>query len=447
MLKGSLKYLGSLGCTMWLILALLALFSVGFFLPQRALVGKAAYLEWQAASPLLARIDQALQLTEIFTAPVTLAVWVFFFLNLVLVMKQRIPLVLAKVAVDPEKAPGRPDCAPFSYSIELGEADAAGVHAGLAQLGYAVRGTAERFHAVKNRLSPLATLLFHLSFFLMLIGWLTVFYTRFTGFVDLAEHEPFLGELSRYNASPKLPRAGAPPELKFVLESVAPEVTRGVATDLKITLRDEAGALHRVGINRPYKTGYASVLFNDLGISPLFVVEDGSGREIDGAYVKLDVMKGKQDSFRMHGYEVAARYYPDHAVVDGKNTTRSEEFRNPALHLEISRGGRRLAAGTVRPGEALQVEGVALGFKEQGFWVRLLVTKEYGREFIYAGFLLALVALVWRLVYYRRELDGVVQEVEGRRVLQLGARADFYRALARDEFDRTVQRLAACQGK
>ena len=112
----------------------------------------------------------------------------------------------------------------------------------------------------------------------------------------------------------------------------------------------------------------------------------------------------------------------------------------------MSRGGRALASGTVHPGEAVLLDnGLRLGFKEQNFWVRLLVTKEYGREFIYVGFVLALVALVWRLVYYRREITGVVHESDGKRILELSARGDFYQALAKDEFDRTVERLSQGQ--
>ncbi|MBU5615420.1 cytochrome c biogenesis protein ResB [Geomonas azotofigens] len=443
MLKSTLKYLGSLRCTIWLLVALIAVFSIGFFLPQRSVVGKAAYLKWQASAPLLARIDQTLQLTDIFTAPVTLVIWGLFFLNLLLVMKQRIPLVLAKVQVDPEKALQRHGLGPFSYSVQLAEGDRERIPAALAAQGYQVHGDADRFFAIKNRRSPLATLVFHLSFFLLLIGWLISFYSRFTGFVDVSEHEPFLGELARYNAAPKLPKSGGgAPEVKFLVESVRPEVSQGVATGIKIVLKDEAGATHQVDINEPYKTGYASVLFNDLGISPLFVLQDASGREIDGAYVKLDVLKGKRDHFRMQAYDVAAWYYPDHVVTDGKDATRSEEFKNPAFHLEVTRDGKAVASGTVHPGEAVLLDnGLRLGFKEQNFWVRLLVTKEYGREFIYAGFMLALVALIWRLVYYRREITGVVRETAGGKVLELGARGDFYQALAKDEFDRTVAAL------
>lgn len=443
MVKGLLKYLGSLRCSLHLIISLTGAFLIGFFLPQRALVGKEIYLKWQASSPVLARIDQSLQLTEVFTSPVTLALWVLFFLNLALVMKKRIPLILRKVAPD-EGSAERFVAGPstLQYRIELADGAEARIPAALARAGFTLRGSAGSFYAVKNRLSPLATLLFHLSFFLLLLGWLIVFYSRFSAFADVAEHEPFLGQLSRYNASPKLPKAGSLPEVKFLLESVLPEVSQGVATDIKITLRDEAGKQHLVGINRPYKTGYSSVLFNDLGVSPLFVIQDRSGAEIDGAYIKLNVLKGKRDSFKLHGYDFTALYYPDHFVADGVDRTRSEEFKNPAFHLEVSRDGRSIAAGTVGVGGTIEFDGYRVTFREQSFWVRLLVTKEYGREFIYAGFVLALIALVWRLVYYRRELTGTVRVSDGTASLHLSARADFYPALARDEFDRTVAALA-----
>lgn len=439
MAKSVLKYLGSLRCTLWLILSLMTVFLIGFFLPQRALLGKALYLKWQASSPVLASIDQALQLTEIYTAPVTLVLWALFFLNLALVMKHRIPLILKKVARDDSKAErSHGGASSLNYSIELADGAQDRIPSTIAAAGFHFQGSAASFHAVKNRLSPLATLLFHLSFFLMLLGWLIVFYSRFNGFVDVAEHEPFFGELSRYNAAPKLPKAGSPPEVKFLLESVLPEMSQGVATDMKITLKDEAGTRHEVGINRPYKNGHTSVLFNDLGIAPLFVIQDGSGKELDGAYVKLDVLKGKGDTFKLLGYDFTARYYPDHLVADGRDQTRSEEFKNPAFHLEAARGGVRLAGRTVRLGEAMEFDGYRLTFREQTFWVRLLVVKEYGQEFIYAGFVLALVALVWRLIYYRRELTGVVRVADGKSSLRLSARADFYQALAKDEFDRTV---------
>jgi cytochrome c biogenesis protein ResB len=445
MLTRLIKYLSSLRCTLLLLVALMAVFLTGFFVPQRSVMGKGFFVKWEASAPLLAKIDALLHFTEVFTAPITLVLWGLFFLNLLLVMKQRIPLILRKVAID-EKAVGRESASGFKYSIQLADGAAERIPGVLTGAGYLFLGAPERFYSVKNRLSPLATLVFHLSFFLLLLGWLVVFYTKFNGLVDLSIGEPFLGQVARYNPSPMLPKLGGAPEVKFIIDSIQPEMAEGVHTGMTIALRDEAGTKQELGINRPYKTGHASVLFNDLGIAPLFVLQDSSGKEVDGAFVKLDVLKGKQDHFAFLGYTFLARYYPDHFVAANGDQTRSEEFKNPAFHIEVSKNGSRLAERTLHPGDAIEFDGYRLTFREQTFWARLMVTAEYGREFIYAGFILALIALVWRLVYYRREISGSVQVVNGAQVLKLSARSDFYQALAQDEFDRTVAGFSALLG-
>lgn len=434
------KYLASLRCTLHLIVSLMAIFATGFILPQKSLLGKELYLKWRASRPLLANIDDALRLTEIYTAPLTLAVWGLFFLNLALVMRQRVPLIIKKTAAAGANTPHPRDAGyPFAGTVQLSEESQARLPGLVAAAGYRFQGSPDRFYAVRNRLSPLATLLFHFSFFLMLLGGVVAFYSRFSGFVDLSVGEPFHGELARYNASPRLPKAGGPPDVSFTVESIRPESIQGVATGIEVALRD-AGGEHLVEINRPYKRNHASVLFNDLGVAPLFVIQDGAGREVDGAYVKLHVLQGNQDGFTMLGYRITALFYPDHVTDNGADRTRSEEFRNPAFHLAVvNESGFPVASGTVHQGEAVEFDGYRLIFREQSFWVRLLVVKEYGLELVFAGFACATIALAWRLLYYRRELIGAVEVEDGQRLLYLAGRAEFYKSTARDD----VEKLAA----
>ncbi len=437
-------YLGSLRCTLHLTISLVAIFLAGFFVPQKSIIGRELYRQWEASSPLLFRFADSLRLTDIYAAPYTVIIWCCFFLNLTLVMQQRVPLVLKKInrsddsSIDPYRSYFQ-----WRRVIPISEGTELRVPLLLTAAGYRFRGTPAQFSAVKNRLSPLATILFHLSFFLILFGGVLIFYTRFSGFVDLSEGESFQGETGRYNASPRLPRLGLPAAPRFTVESVRPEVVADVATDIKVALRDSTGKSHLLEINRPYKEGHTSVLFNDLGIAPLFVMEDGAGKELDGAYVKLKVLKGQEDSFTMMGYRVAARYFPDHVVENGEDRSRSEEFRNPAFHLTVYKNKVRLAANTIHPGEALAFDGMRLIFRQQSFWVRFLVVKEYGLEFVYAGFALASIALIWRLIFFRREIVGIIEETDNERLLVLAARAEFYSNLSRDEFDRITAPLAS----
>lgn len=440
MLQRLLKYLGSLRFTIIPIALLGIIFLLGLWIPQKGILQQEQYLEWQANSPRLVAFLDFLGLTDIYTSPITLTLWVLFFLNLTLVMWQRIPLVRRKVAFSDNKL--EDPCAaagyPFRSTIELPAGVTPEAVPGLfSRAGYRFYGTAGSFYAVKNRFAPVASLLFHLSFFLILLGGVVSKYSRFIGNLDIAQGESFHGEPERY-ASISLPKIGTPPEIAFRVVSIAPEVERDTPTALKVRIQDERGGFHVADINRPYKRGRTSLVIKNLGVAPLVVMLDSSGRELDGAYVKLDVLKGKQDSFQMGGYRFTALFYPDYFVKDGVEGSRSEEFRNPVFRLTVERDGKAVVQKTIRPGESVSFDDYVLTVREMPFWVRFVVVKEYGLEVIYTGFVLATLGLVWRLLFYRREMVGAVRTLDGKRMIHMAGRSEFYRSLAEDEFQRLV---------
>ena len=85
MLKKLHKFLSSLRFTIWLICLLGMIFAAGLWVPQKRLL-KTIYLQWQENSPQLVSFLDLLGLTTIYTSPVTITLWVFFFLNLSLVL-------------------------------------------------------------------------------------------------------------------------------------------------------------------------------------------------------------------------------------------------------------------------------------------------------------------------------------------------------------------------
>lgn len=448
MVKSVARVLGSLRLTVGLILLLGLTFLVGLWVPQKGVVQKEMYLQWQARSPGLVSLMDALRLTEIYSSPVTLALWGMFFLNLALVMGKRIPLVLAKVSlddgkiVDPESAPG------YTY---LGRFDlpdgfsADRLKSAFQREGYRIHGTRDHFYAVRNRLAPVASLLFHLSFFLMLLGGTISVYSKFTGYLDLAVGESFSGEIERFNPTPRMPKIGSPPAATLTVSRITPRVEGEMATGLEVEIRDDRGGVHKADVNRPYKVGKTSFVVNDLGVAPLVVLRDAGGRELDGAYAKLDVLKGKEDGFALGGYRFRARFFPDYEVVGGVAGTRSEEFNNPAFEVTIEKGGVPIGRRTLFPGRSVDFDGHRLELREMPFWVRFFVVKEYGVGILYAGFAVATMALIWRLIFYRREMVGKVRTEGGREVLHLAGRAEFYRALSEDEFRDTVASILDTQ--
>jgi cytochrome c biogenesis protein ResB len=297
--------------------------------------------------------------------------------------------------------------------------------------GYSLFGSADNFLAIKNRFSPLGNILFHLSFFLILVGGLLTTYTRFTANLDLAEGEYFTGQLEQYTLPVRLPKIGSSPSVRFYVERIEPEVVNNVATDLRVYILDEEGKRHVIRINFPYKKDYTSFVIKNLGVAPLVILFDDKDNEIDGAYVKLNVLKGRQDSFILGGYTFNVRFYPDFYEKDGLYGTLSEEMKNPVFEFTITDKGV-LKNHLIRTGEKLRVDNNFLLIPEFRYWVQFIVVRERGLSIVYAGFLIITIALIMRLVFYRREIRGIIDESS--QLLRLGGRAEFYKNLFEEEF-------------
>jgi cytochrome c biogenesis protein ResB len=432
------KYLSSLRFTILIISILGVIFALGLWIPQKNLV-KDLYFDWQAKAPALVAFLDTLGLTDIYTSPLTLTLWGLFFLNLAFVMWQRIPLIRNRITVseakiaDPVTAPGYSFRSTYPLTADQ---DDAVVITLLRKRGYYILGDGKGFYGIKNRYSPIAFALFHLSFFLILLGGIISVYTQFIAYVDLAQGETFQGELKHYNQSPlpAMPKIGGIPKVTFMVESIVPRVVRNTPTGITVKLVDAEGKPHNVGINTPYSVDNTSFVFKHLGMAPLFVLLDPAGKEIDGAYMKLDVLQGRQDRFSLGGYEFTAQFYPDYIVEDGAPATRSQEFNNPVFKIVVERDKKKVVEGNVAKNGVLAFNGYRLEMHEMPFWVRFYVIKERGLSILYAGFAIASMAVIWRLIFFRRELVGVVREVDGARRLVVAGRAEYYKSLAEDEF-------------
>jgi hypothetical protein len=444
MYKKIMKFLCSLRFTLLLISLLGVMFLLGLWIPQQSLVSPEIYGRWRHNNPKMLETLESLGFTSIYASTTMLTLWAFFFLNLALVMWQRLPLIKKRIAL-PEGRPGNPETAPgypFRASYRLpADMEGQAVIGSLRKSGFKVTGDDEGFCGVKNRLSPIAFGLFHISFFFILLGGMISVYTRFAGVLELAAGETFQGDVTRYVASPQLPKIGAPPRVAFTVKSINPMLTNGMPTGLKVRLVDGRGEEYEADVNRPYKSDNSSFLVNNVGPAPLFVVQDRSGKEIDGAYMKLDVMGGKADVFSLAGFHFRANFYPDYYVKDGAPASHSAEFKNPVFIITVEQQGKPIAKGSVTTDSALVFADYRLVLRELPYWVRFSVYKERGVSIIYTGFAIASLAVIWRFLFFRREIIGCVREVEGERRLVVAGRSEFYKSLAEDEFTALFEKI------
>jgi len=239
-----------------------------------------------------------------------------------------------------------------------------------------------------------------------------------------------------------MPAIGSPPSASFTIKSIVPQVVHNTPTGISVLLVDSHGKTHDVDINRPYTAEHTSFVFKHLGVSPLFVLRDASGKESGGAYIKLDVLQRKPDRFALGGFEFTATFYPDFVMEAGKRATRSMEFNNPVFFLSVDRDGKKIAEGLVPKNGALEFAGQRLEMRDMPFWVRFYVVKQRGLSILYAGFALATIGVIWRLLFYRREVVGALKEINGVRCLVVAGRSEYYKSLAEDEFSALFSKIA-----
>lgn len=436
LIRGTVKILSSLKLTILLIILLSFVFLLGQWIPQKSLIGKEFFLQWQAENPELVGFLEKIGFTRIYTSFLTLFLWALFFLNLIFVMGKRFSLILNRLSIPPleiENFSGYPNYTEVSIDRPLKNEDIRAVFK-----DYRVYGSPENFIAIRNRYAPLGTLIFHLSFFLLLTGGVVTTYTRFSAFLDLGEGEIFTGRLEQYSSPINFPEVGSLPEVKFLVEKIEPEIEQDIPTDLKVTIRDERGHRKIIKINQPLKERGTSFVIKNIGVAPLIIIYDQKGQEIDGAYVKLNVLKGREDGFIFHGYSITASFYPDFYLKGGEPASRSEVIRNPAFRFTVT-GKGVFKEEILKRGGKMKLKGEELTWTELPYWVRFYVVKEKGLYLVYTGFAFIITALIWRLIFYRKEIRGMVKYENGKFILKLGGRAEFYRELFSDEFKKLTE--------
>jgi len=438
------KLFRSVRFTVILLLLLVIVFLLGQLIPQKELLGRELYVNWKHANPNLVAFFELLRLTDIYTSPLTLIIWALFFINLLSVMLSRIPGIWKRyVKKDIPQNISAIESMKCHESFVSGSRDE--IIKVLKQKGYKVFSGEKAFFAVKNRFSPLATILFHLSFLLLLIGGIMTFYTKFRAETNLAAGETFEG---KYQWT-RMPRIGNVPQAAFSVKDIKPAYyQKEVPLSLKIVLSTKDGD-REMGINRPYKLGNLSFIVTGIDVAPLFIIRDEKDREVDSAVVKLKVIDGREDSFRMLGYEFRTFFYTNAgAETSGKGPgeeqlpqilkqspvksgrTQQREITDPAFRMGIFKDGKQIRAGSLRMGEALMFDSYSIFFADYTYWAAFYVSKENGLNVIYSGFIFIVASLIIRFLFYKREIRGIAD----RGILFIGGEGEFFPTVFEDEF-------------
>jgi len=340
------------------------------------------------------------------TSPVFVTVLVLFFLNLTLVLASRVVPTWHRIALKPRSVTGLRAWARLEESLSAPLPDGwsvAGVVRTLRGFGYRVRRPGEQtIWAVKHRTAPLWFLLFHISFFLLCAGGVLIYYTRFVGSAVLSEGQEFAGAYSRIERTP--PYSGAAPELNFTVQRVEPRFEDGHPVHLGAVLQfDRIGSsVERTSrVNHPAHWGSASLLVTRAGLAPVLWLQDAQGFTVDRVVVPVRTKSGQPTEI---GFADDRYHALVHSLDAGAPFPSREELPHAELRVQVMQESRVVFDGMLGPGDAAMLDEVRLVMEEMRYWVEVRVVSERGGGLLIGGFVLGVVGLIWRLLWYRREV-------------------------------------------
>jgi cytochrome c biogenesis protein ResB len=297
-------------------------------------------------------------------------------------------------------------------TIDLrGDAEATDVAAEMRRLGFRVFDDGVP-RGVRRRWSALGSYFFHGAFFVVALGFLLSIGSRGEAKLWVAAGEEFTGDDAQFlSRSEPRPLASGFKIPSFRVDAIRPEFFRDILlftkleADLTMT---GAGTRTTTRINRPLWYGFGSFLrLSGFGFAPRYEFLGPDGAPVETAFVKMNVFPPGQRDFLIPErlpYRVYVELYPD-AVIEGENVVnRTLNLREPLLVTTVYRGRFPVASGTLRPGEALDVEGLQLRFPEIRQWGELTVVRDAGVPVIFFGFLLAVAGLAMKLPGRREEI-------------------------------------------
>jgi hypothetical protein len=389
----------SLRTTVVLLLLIAALLLAALIVPQGTVVGEETVRAIATAHPLQSFVLDTLGLSSVATSPLFIALLAMFYVNLAAVLIDRIPRTLARtrVNVPAEAAVEKWVASPRALSGVAAAPLDRSVAAVLRGHGFRpYRAGSRAWYGVKHRSAAIGFLVFHASFFFLAVGGVMIWYTRFAGETRAVEGQSVTAANARLV---RMPKAGGVPKIEFSFDRIVPSFERGEATGLRATVRFGDGRAAESWVNHPARDGAASVLVTDIGIAPVLWLQDSRGFGVDRVAVPAD--RHEAVDVPLAADVVHVQILPD---AGRKDFPSREALQSLPVQIAVRERGREVFRGTLRPGEGAPFPGGRVVLQEVRYWGGLRIVSERGGALLVAGFLLATLGAVWRLLLHRRDV-------------------------------------------
>lgn len=308
--------------------------------------------------------------------------------------------------------------------------------------------------AEKGRFGIWGSVIFHMSFTVILVGIIISATTNLRGSIGLIEGETFTEQHQNYRTIKEAPLFGQNHQgFQVRLDKIYLTLDKDGqptdwSSDLVVLDGGEEVKRHHVVANSPltYK-GFVFYQTPRYSFSPLFILRDSDGNVLYNAYVSLSLVEKRRpefkDSFSIPGtpLKVKVQFYPDAVLVGKQLETKSFIPKKPALDLEVKAGKERVFKGPVWLNQSAEFLGLRLTFTGFRYWADFLVVRDLGIPIVFAGFWVALFGIVWRFWFTNKNIWVLLTEDAGKIVLNIGGKAERHKVLFSREFTAIVEEI------
>lgn len=289
------------------------------------------------------------------------------------------------------------------------------------------------------------SMLFHAGLLIGLAGIALSARGRFGGEVVLVEGFPLdLSPRSFLRASPP----GALGDLqgtRLGVSAIAASYAGGRhLTDVSAAVevrRGRATSRHFASVNVPFEVEGFQFTVHAYGWAPELEVMDERGRVRASGNAVLRVLPpGTRDALDLgDGGLLELRFYPDHALQDGRDASRTLDPVNPVLAYRWTERGAVVAEGRVVRGGTVLVAGRRVAFRGLAAWLDLVVARDPGLPWFAAGSLLGIAGLALRLGRYEQSWRARLSPDGAETTVELTVSSRYFPAL----LEQRASRLAA----
>jgi hypothetical protein len=203
----------------------------------------------------------------------------------------------------------------------------------------------------------------------------------------------------------------------------------------KLLIQYAGGSTSRTSrVNHPVRWGDVSLLVEQAGLAPVLWLQDPKGFTLDRLVTPARTRGGPPTEVPLSGGRVLVLIHPLSSpdLFPGR-----DERSSAAMRFQVLESGELVFDGELQPGEAVELEQGRLVLEDFRYWIDIKIISERGGGLLITGFVIGILGLVWRLLWYRREV-AITWDDE---MLRLVGRSEYFSKRFREELEAVFSML------